>query len=389
MKFNGLVISGIKGSGKTSALQEIIKINNDFSLVKAKTTRKPRKDDFEGQYDYLGKEEFEKLDYIVKTSYQNESYGIALSDLEEVISKGKYPILVITPESYYTSFIEKNTKFHFLSFFLDGNDEIIKNRIHSRDDDKNYSIIENQRKIDRAFAKYFIYNLNTTNEPTVSELCEVILLLWENREKSGILTKSLITKLLPFDCLLSNASKDYVSGASYDLCLGEEFYCKGKIKRLGKFSPFILIEPYDYAIVTSQENVNFPLDIVGRFDIKVQLFCQGVILSNGPQIDPGFKGKLFCLLFNTSNSPVVLKKGEHYATIEFHKTLEPTNSYSGKYQDKDSIIHYLPSNTLQGGVSELKKEIEKLSKESRSTQNTFYAIISLVLAILAILLSLR
>jgi len=86
---------------------------------------------------------------------------------------------------------------------------------------------------------------------------------------------------------------------------------------------------------------------------------------------------------------VVLKKREHYATIEFNKIIEPTNSYTGKYQDKDSIIHYLPSNTLQGGVNELKKEVEKLSRESRAVQNLFFAIVSLILAILAILLAIR
>jgi len=122
--------------------------------------------------------------------------------------------------------------------------------------------------------------------------------------------------------LLENADPNNSTGAAYDLSIGDEYYYGGNIKTLTDNEPFILIEPYDYAIVTSKETTNFPKDITGRFDLSVSLFCQGIILSNGPQVDPGFKGRLFCLLFNTSNALVFLKRGQHYATLEFHKLID-------------------------------------------------------------------
>ncbi len=112
------------------------------------------------------------------------------------------------------------------------------------------------------------------------------------------------------DCgmLLDNATEKNFKGASYDLLLGDEYYYDGKIKCLTDSSSFLTIEPYDYAIVSCKESSRIPRDVVGKFGLTVSLFCQGVILSNGPQIDPGFNGTLFCLLFNTSNQAVHLKK---------------------------------------------------------------------------------
>lgn len=202
----------------------------------------------------------------------------------------------------------------------------------------------------------------------------------------GVLPKRLITLMINCGMLLRNADIDNIKGASYDLSIGDEYYYSGKIKELTDKDPFILIEPYDYAIVTSKEIANMPRDVVGRFDLSVSLFCQGIILSNGPQVDPGFKGRLFCLLFNTSNALISLKRSQHYATLEFNKMIEPSESYQGKYQDKDKIVYYLPSNSMRGAINELKKEIEQVKKESKTLQNTFLAITSLILAIIALLL---
>jgi deoxycytidine triphosphate deaminase len=232
----------------------------------------------------------------------------------------------------------------------------------------------------------YLYKIKCSNpEDTV----ELIWSLWEYRNAGGVLSKRLIQLMINCGMLLENADIGKIEGASYDLAVGDEYYCGGKIKTLSTKEPFILIEPYDYAIVTSKENANLPRDVVGRFDLSVGLFCQGVILSNGPQVDPGFRGKLFCLLFNTSNSPVILKRGEHYATLEFHKLFEPTAAYLGKHQEKYEIIYYLPSTTLQGGINQLKIELEEIKRENRNMQGYFLSIASLILAMIVILLTIR
>ena len=194
--------------------------------------------------------------------------------------------------------------------------------------------------------------------------------------------------MLKCGMLLGNAEPQNVQGASYDLSLGDEYFYAGRIHRLSDSEPILMIEPYDYATVTSHELSNLPRDVCARFDLSVGLFCQGIILSNGPQIDPGFRGPLFCLLFNTSSSPVLLKRRQHYATLEFHKLLEPTYHYKGEYQAK-SLLYYLPTNAARGAINELKKELEEVRKESQLLQSATWAILALILALIAVWITLK
>lgn len=316
---------------------------------------------------------------LTKAEYRGENYGITNEAFQQVTNT-KIPLLIIAPNST----TEKLSA--FFTIFLDAPDKILNDRLIHRGEQINETE-EKQRKEDRAIEEdRFLYAIeNITVETTV----DLIWNLWEYRNTGGILPKKLIQLMIECGMLLRYANTDNITGAAYDLSIGDEYYYGGKIKNLTNRDPFILIEPYDYAIVTSKEITNFPRDVTGRFDLSVSLFCQGVILSNGPQVDPGFRGRLFCLLFNTSNAPVFLKRGQHYATLEFNKLIEPTSPYDGKYQDKYEIIYYLPSNTMRGAINELKKELEGVRREGRNLQAMFLGVISLILAIIAILLVIK
>jgi len=206
--------------------------------------------------------------------------------------------------------------------------------------------------------------------------------------EAGVISDAFMRPMLACGMLVANPVETSIKGASYDLTLGDEFYSGGKLRRLSDSDPFIPIEPYDYAIVSSQDVVNLPRDVCGRFGPKNHLFVQGVIQTNGPQIDPGFRGTLMCLLFNTSNAVVMLKKNEPYSTIEFHRTLGVASPYKGRNQGR-GLLHYLPANTLQGGINQLKREIEGVRADARNLQTIVIAVVSLVLAVVAILIAIR
>jgi len=181
-----------------------------------------------------------------------------------------------------------------------------------------------------------------------------------------------------------------VSGASLDLCLGEQvFVTPNKTpSKLGK-NEIINIHPGQFAALTTEETLRIPTEFLGFITIRFTYKSKGLVNISGFHVDPGFKGKLFCLLFNTSNAPVFLKRGQHYATLEFHKLLEPTDPYKGKYQAKTGIVDYLPSNTLKGAVNELKKELEEVKSQGQGLQTTILGMLSILLAIIALLLALR
>ena len=387
MEYKGIIITGPSGVGKSTVARRLCEKYDCFQIVQAVTTRKMRKDDYPGQYEYISMEKFNSLDkegkLLVKAEYRGQKYGILKSSFESVLNAGKVPVVIITPE-----LMKEMKEKCFLSVFLDAPDNILNDRLKSRGEILDESILK-QRAIDREYKKDCLYELKNID---VEKTVDLLQCLWEYRNSGGILPSRIIRLMIECGMLLEGNVKEMIEniqGASYDLSLGDEYYSGGRIKRLTDKNPFLIIEPYDYAIVTSKENANFPKDIAGRFDLSVSLFCQGVILSNGPQIDPGFKGKLFCLLFNTSNTPVVLKRGQHYATLEFHKLLEPTSPYEGQYQNRFEIIHYLPSNTLRGAISELRKDLEKVKKESLRLQTMALSIIGAFLTIIAILLAFR
>jgi deoxycytidine triphosphate deaminase len=387
MEYKGIIITGPSGVGKSAVARKLCERYNVFQIVTAVTTRKPRHNDHVDQYKHISEEEFTTLDknhkLLIKAEYRGSKYGITKESFESVVKSGKIPVMIVTPES-----VEKITNESFLSIFLDAPDDILNERLESRGESVNETTLK-LREEDRRHIESCLYAAKNIE---IERTIELLLYLWEYRNSGGVLPERIIRLMIDCGMLLDTGEdlrKNNIQGASYDLSLGDEYYGGGKIKKLTDREPFLLIEPYDYAIVTSKENANFPRDISGRFDLSVSLFCQGVILSNGPQVDPGFKGKLFCLLFNTSNTPVVLKRGQHYATLEFHKLIEPTTPYKGKYQGELRIINYLPSNTLRGAVSELRKELEKVKTESRKLQTIVLGTIGALLTIVALLLALR
>ncbi len=383
-----IIISGPSCAGKTTIAKRLEELEK-YTVVKAVTTRKKREGDY--KYKYVDAKEFEKNEksnnFLIFDSYQGNKYGILKSDYES-IETSKHPILILTVESAKELIMEKS--FNALWFFIDADDEILQERYKVRG---GYSkdmlrAVKTQTASDRKYA----YNANyvlKSSERNLNSMVELIDALVGSNNMGGGLSHRFIKLMIDCGMLLDNAREESIKGASYDLLLGDEYYYGGKIKHLTATSSFLTIEPYDYAIVSCKESARIPRDVIGKFGLTVGLFCQGIILSNGPQIDPGFNGTLFCLLFNTSNRAVHLKRGMHYATIEFNKLFEPAPPYEGVYQGKTKIIDYIPANALHGAINELKKEIEHLKNESKLMQNIYLAVVGIMFAILSILLVLR
>ena len=60
---------------------------------------------------------------------------------------------------------------------------------------------------------------------------------------------------------------------------------------------------------------------------------RGIYASVGPQVDPGFKGRLSVTLFNLTPVPVALNYGAPFLSVEFHQLSQPsTKGYNGPYQ---------------------------------------------------------
>jgi hypothetical protein len=82
----------------------------------------------------------------------------------------------------------------------------------------------------------------------------------------------------------------------------------------------LVLEPNSIVYVSSAETLMLPFYLAGRFNLKLRLLHEGVMVGAGPQIDPGFAGRLSCPLHNLSSSRVSLTCGEPFAVLEFQKT---------------------------------------------------------------------
>jgi len=383
MKYKGIIITGTSGAGKSTTALELCEQHSIFQIVQAVTTRESRKEDVLEQYKYITEEELKKLDkdrpLLIKSEYRGEYYGITRDAFQQVIDNGKTPLLILTPQSVGELEVKKNSgQYIFFTIFLDASDDVLDERLTRRREQINNDT-RKQREKEREYAKNCLYSVKNDNDNNIVDIVQLIYSLWEYRNSGGMVPKKLIELMIKCDVLLRNADINKVKGASYDLSLGDQYWQDGKKKTLDNSNPFITLKPGDYVLVSSKEITQFPKDIAGRFDLTVSLFCQGLILSNGPQVDPGFEGRLFCLLFNTSSDSMTLKQGQHYATLEFIKLLEPTIPYSNKYQGKVDIIDYLPTPSAPSVIVKMKEDIEKIKSEKWWEKN-----LPLILSILAI-----
>ncbi|MBR3602252.1 MAG: hypothetical protein IKL49_08040 [Lachnospiraceae bacterium] len=84
------------------------------------------------------------------------------------------------------------------------------------------------------------------------------------------------------------------------------------------------IPPYGAALIQLRETVDtysvvekHKKIVVGRFDLKLGSVHKGIISQQATQVEPYYRGKLFCFIYNLSSRVIDIKHGDKIATIEF------------------------------------------------------------------------
>jgi len=176
---------------------------------------------------------------------------------------------------------------------------------------------------------------------------------------------------------IENFSYESLQPASYDLRIGPLIYTPlsetpDKPIDLSTNGGFFRLPPYGNVILMTYETLILPKNMIGRFGLKSGFARRGLFASTGPQVDPGYKGKLFISLLNLVPRSHILNYKETFLTIEFH-TLEkePDKSYEGPYQSMEDInseiledlvrLEGLNLAQVQSQFSELTQHIEQWS----------------------------
>jgi dCTP deaminase len=98
------------------------------------------------------------------------------------------------------------------------------------------------------------------------------------------------------------------------------------------------IGPGRSTLTATLERVELGKDMVGTLHISSSLARAGIIASLA-LIDPGFRGQLTIMLYNSASEEFILKRGDRFVQLAIHllstKTRRP---YEGRYQDSKGIV---------------------------------------------------
>ena len=136
----------------------------------------------------------------------------------------------------------------------------------------------------------------------------------------------------PFD-------EKFLEPATYDLRVGDRAAVTTASRPIDlREAEMLTLEPGAMAILQSLEMLSLSKRIVGRIGPKSSLLRRGVMAATGPQIDPGFHGRLIVNLINLSPRTFVLRHQAPFLSIEFHHLSEaPDHAYTGEYQDRTGL----------------------------------------------------
>lgn len=353
-----VVLTGARGAGKTTAVRRVSSLGVAH-MLKPFTTREPRASEDDEYHFVKRRPPAESVAWTIQVG--THWYGMQMRELDG-IPLGQVGLTVFDPDKLgeLKQFRDANPG---LEIVIVGLDTVATSaeqlgRIGDRQERQ-----EDQARIDRI--RGIVQSTDIVlrgDQDTIAGAISVTCRLLSGR--GGIVAKHELVALIRAGCLLRDAELDRVQSASYDLALGDEVWCQGVTSQLSASNPVFKIPAYSYAIVKATETAAMPAFIAGQFDVRVGHFLSGVVLSNGPQVDPGYWGELFCMLFNASSDAKAIRRGDHFATLHFWTTTRNTEAYSGFYLMKEKLANHMRPEVSTGLGGQIEQVVDRKVAET-------------------------
>lgn len=208
--------------------------------------------------------------------------------------------------------------------------------------------------------------------------------------RHGVLLSDAIKYYIDNYGLIEDWDEECIQPASYDLRLGELYAVGGKRGILSEEKPFLEIPPHEVAIASTYEKIKMPRFLIGRWGSRIKWTYEGLVWAGGPQVDPGYHGRLLCPLFNLSTKPVTLKYKQRIVSMDFVKTTPFTKNKCKEYGEAKDINEYkwdmasAPAD-LWNRVRKNEDEIEKFRESIRVFRHTTFIVLSLIISAIALI----
>lgn len=178
--------------------------------------------------------------------------------------------------------------------------------------------------------------------------------------------------------------------ARYQLTLGSMARVGGEDTIVDEKHPLV-IPAHQVAIVRTDEILNIPRFLIGRWNLVVDAVYKGLLWVGALQVDPGWVGYLPCPLYNLSDQPVTVEFREKLFTIDFVRTTkfsERCLRYPGKDPPPpiNPPIGFYDPIRLRSGPYEKLREVEGLA-DFRDLATGLIAVLFAALAAVVVALS--
>jgi dCTP deaminase len=138
------------------------------------------------------------------------------------------------------------------------------------------------------------------------------------------------------DIVINPFHEDQIQAATYDLRVGEEGITTSTKRKVNiRETGYVLLQPGDFGIVIILEEIRMGPQYAGRFGLRSRYARKGLVATTGPQVDPGYHGRLIVGLTNLTPNPISLPYMDDFLSLEIHRLEEATTKpYSGPYQGR-------------------------------------------------------
>lgn len=114
---------------------------------------------------------------------------------------------------------------------------------------------------------------------------------------------------------------------------------------------FLKLPPRRISVISTKEKLSIPDDLCARIGIRLRYSRQGLISMFGPQIDPGYDGRFYAVIYNASGEPVEIPQNEAVFKME----IQQVEGSKVEDVDRSSIEHItdLDLEELDDGITDL------------------------------------
>lgn len=166
--------------------------------------------------------------------------------------------------------------------------------------------------------------------------------------------------------VIQNHDPKAIKTASYDMRAGDFYYLnKRSAEGIVEIQAFdqrhSTVEiPANQAIwVHMAEMLDMPANLVGHLTLKVDVLAMGLIMASQSQIDATYSGPIFALLYNLSDGPVSLKKGDRLLRLELATLDEDTEFHYRPGFDRSSTLKDVVKRPLSSGIVEIQDRLDR------------------------------